>query len=143
MTTAIDLALFLGLEGRAGAVSADVVSLSVAAVFSYSPIGSRRSAMIGRVAGRHPMTFVSMATIAGALDVMIVSFLTWAGVVPWPTKLVAIVFAAGARWLTYRWVLFTEIRQTLGERVSQAAAPGEVRRWSCPPTTRVTASPTR
>ncbi|MEZ5378197.1 MAG: glycosyltransferase [Acidimicrobiales bacterium] len=128
LTTAIDLALFLGLEGRAGAVPADVVSLSVAAVFSYL---ANRFATFGNDRQsrwvRHPMTFVSMATIAGALDVMIVSFLTWAGAAPWPTKLVAIVFAAGARWLTYRWVLFTEIRQTLGERVSQAAAPGEVR----------------
>ncbi len=128
LTTAIDLALFLSLERSIGIIPADLVSLSVAAVFSYLV---NRFATFGNDRQnrwvRHPSTFIAMATIAGSLDLCIVTFLTWAGTAVWPTKLVAIGFAAGARWLTYRWVLFTEIRETLGERVDQPPAPGDPR----------------
>ncbi len=127
-TTLIDVATFLSLADRLGVVGADLLSLGAAAIFSYL---ANRFATFGNDPEsrwvRHPTTFALMALVAGSIDLAVVVFLDVTGAENWAAKTVAVVLAAGARWVTYRWVLFTEIRQTLAERIEQEPAPGDVR----------------
>ncbi len=127
-TTTIDVAMFLALAGRLGIVGADLISLVVAALVSYV---ANRFATFRNDPGsrwvRHPSTFALMALIAGFIDLAVVVFLDWSGADLLAAKVLAVILAAIARWVTYRWVLFTEVRQTLSERTDQGPAPGDVR----------------
>ncbi len=128
LTTTIDVALFLLLVDRWSLVGADLVALGSAAIFSYLV---NRFATFGNDPNarwvRHPTTFLMMAVVAGVIDLFVLLFLDWAGATQWAAKFVAVAFAAGARWVSYRWVLFTEVRTALSDCVAQPPAPGDVR----------------
>ncbi len=128
LTTAIDIGLFLGLHRSLPLALADLVAVTSAAAFSYlvNRFTTFRNDPSARWV-RHPATFALMASAAGAVDLVVLVFLGWAGAAHWAAKVVAVAMAAGVRWLTYRWVLFTEVRQALSVRVEQPPAPGAVR----------------
>lgn len=127
-TTAIDISLFLRLADQLTIVGAELVALLVAAAISYP---TNRYITFRNDPGsrwvRHPTTFGLMALVAGTIDLLVVVFLEASGAALWAAKVSAVVLAAIARWGTYRWVLFTEVRQTLSKRADQGPAPGEVR----------------
>ena len=74
---------------------------------------------------RQPRTFVAIATVAGAVDVAIVSRARGRNVLP--AKVVALGAAGLLRLAAYRAVLWTDVRRTLATRVERDEPPGELR----------------
>ncbi len=125
--TAIDFSLFVWLSPM-GVVRADVIALVLAALISY--LANRfltfRNYRNARWVAQ-PMSFLAVAVVAGLIDLTVVVGLDAAGSGPAAAKVVAIALAGGVRYLSYRWILFRQVRRELAERTHRDTAPGEVR----------------
>jgi dolichyl-phosphate beta-glucosyltransferase len=135
VATLVDIGVLLGLTRRRGwAVGpADLAAIVAAAGVSYS---LNRAITFGDDPTvrwvDHPSSFVVSASVAGAVDVAALSAIVAArGSVGsrdlLAAKLPALAAAAAVRQAAYRWVLFSEVRETLRERRQLAPAPGELR----------------
>lgn len=132
VATCIDVVLYLVLRGSdpsAGRlVMADVVGLVAAAVTAYvlnrtfTFRGQRNARWV-----RHPATFAITAMIAGIVDVFFLGLFESLDLGALVSKSGAVVLAAVVRWISYRWVLFTEVRRELSVRRQRTPPPGEVR----------------
>ncbi len=114
-------------------VVADVIALTVAAVVSFF---LHRQVTFGRDPAvrwvDRPLAFVMVATVAGAVDVVVLRALV--EVTGWESaaalvaaKLPAIAVASVVRFVAYRWVLFGVVRAELAERSDRPPAPGSAR----------------
>jgi putative flippase GtrA len=135
LATLVDIGVLLGLTRRRGwAVGpADVAGIVVAAGVSY---GLNRAVTFGDDPNvrwvDHPSSFVVSASVAGLVDVAALSAIVAArGSASrrdlLAAKLPALAAAVVVRQAAYRWVLFSVVRETLGERRPLSPAPGELR----------------
>ncbi len=128
LATAIDVGLLLALTPRVGLVLADLVALAAAAVASFflnRNLTFRRDRTARWV--RRPSLFAATALIAGVVDVVLLIVGDGIGLPLIAAKVVAMGAAAVVRWVAYRWILFTEVRQELAERLDRPPPEGEVR----------------
>jgi len=137
IATAIDIGLYLTLRNvlSDGAdlsflqvLSADVVALTAAALAAY--VLNRSFTFRGQRNARwvsHPLSFALTALVAGLVDLGVVLALEPTGLDPAVGKVAAIAVAAVVRWLSYRWILFSEVRRELAERRVRPPAPGSFR----------------
>ncbi len=145
IVTAIDLGLYLFFidAGRDGGPLSDVSSrwialsvvLSVMAASLVSYIGNR-AITFRRVRAarwvRSPVAFAATAVIAGAVDMVLTVLFIRFGVTAFGqngllARFLGVAAASLVRWGVYRWVLFTEVRRDLSERVDRGPSPGTVR----------------
>lgn len=145
IVTAIDLGLYLFFidAGREGGPLSEVssrwialsvfVSVTAAALVSY--IGNR-AITFRRVRAarwvRSPVAFAATAAVAGTVDMIVTVVFIRFGVTAFGdngllARLLGVLLASLVRWGVYRWVLFTEVRRDLGERVDRGPSPGVVR----------------
>ncbi len=132
VATVVDVGLYLAIRGEAPAmlrvIGADVVALVAAATVSY--VLNRNVTFRGGSNPRwvsHPATFALTATVAGAVDLVVVVIGQALGVDAIVHKIVAVGVAAIVRWVSYRWVLFTEVRREMAERRVRPALDGPFR----------------
>ncbi|HXH58214.1 glycosyltransferase [Iamia sp.] len=135
IATAVDIGVLLLLARGVGliVVAADAVALVVAAGVSFGL--HRQITFAGDPAVRwvqHPLAFVLGATVAGAVDVVVlravVELTGWESAATLATaKVPAIAAASGVRFVAYRWVLFGAVRAELAERQDRPPAPGDRR----------------
>lgn len=128
VATAVDFGLLLVLD-QAGInlIVANITALGSAALVAY--LLNRRLTFRGDPAARwvsNPGLFAGTALLAGVVD----SFVLWAlasttaiGL----AKAVAIGLAASVRWFMYRWILFTQVRRDLAQRVDRPMPSGRYR----------------
>jgi dolichyl-phosphate beta-glucosyltransferase len=127
--TVIDLGLFAvlwwwGLD----LVPADVVALAAAAAVSYA--GNRYVTFRHQPGARwvnHPALFAAMALLAGAVDIGALVSLSALGLPVPAAKVAALAAAALVRFVTYRRILFRQVRRDLSARSERGAAPGDRR----------------
>ena len=135
LATLVDIGVLLGLTRRRGwaVAPADVAAIAAAAGVSY---GLNRAITFGDDPTvrwvDHPSSFVVSASVAGVVDVAALSALVAARGSAGSrdllaAKVPALAAAAVVRQAAYRWVLFSEVRETLGERRVLPPAPGDVR----------------
>lgn len=120
--TAVDIGLMLALQ-PIGLVQSDVVALLVAAVFGY--FLNRNVTFRGDPDARwvsNPGMFATTSLLAGSVDLSLLIALTTADVAPFEAKLLAVSSAGLVRWITYRWILLTEIRRELSVRINRPVA---------------------
>lgn len=132
VATAIDVGLYLLVRDSSSTLSrivgADILALTVAAIASY--VLNRTVTFRGREHARwvsHPLTFALTAFLAGLIDVAMVILFERFGAAAVVGKFVAIAVAALVRWVSYRWILFTEVRREMAERHDRPPPPGDVR----------------
>ncbi len=122
VATAVDLFLFLLLAERwSSVVVANVVALVAAATVAYTL--NRRITFKGDRRARwvsNPGLFAGTAVVAGSVDTLVLVLVNPALALP-ITKILAIGFGAGVRWFMYRWILFTQVRRDLAQRVPRPA----------------------
>ncbi len=122
VATAVDLLLFLLLAERwSSVVAANVVALVAAATVAYTL--NRRITFKGDRRARwvsNPGLFAGTAVVAGSVDTLVLVLVNPALALP-ITKILAIGFGAGVRWFMYRWILFTQVRRDLAQRVPRPA----------------------
>ncbi len=122
VATAVDLFLFLLLAERwSSVVAANVVALVAAATVAYTL--NRRITFKGDRRARwvsNPGLFAGTAVVAGSVDTLVLVLVNPALALP-ITKILAIGFGAGVRWFMYRWILFTQVRRDLAQRVPRPA----------------------
>lgn len=122
VATAVDLFLFLLLARRwSSLVAANVVALVAAATVAYTL--NRRLTFRGDPGARwvsNPGLFAGTAVVAGSIDTLVLVLVNPLLALPL-TKMVAIGFGAGVRWFMYRWILFTQVRRDLAQRVDRPA----------------------
>jgi dolichyl-phosphate beta-glucosyltransferase len=133
--TTVDVTLFVLLRQGAGwiLVLADVTAIAVASLLSYvlhRTVTFRSDPFVRWV--RMPGAFVTVAAIAGAVDVLVLRGLFAAhgfGAVDTAVaaKLVAVALAAVVRLGLYRAVLLSAVRRSIRARIPRASAPGVVR----------------
>ncbi len=120
VATAVDLFLFLVLARRwSSIVAANVVALLVAASVAYTL--NRRLTFKGDPRARwvsNPGLFAGTAVVAGSIDMLVLVLVNPILALP-VTKVLAIGFGAGVRWFMYRWILFTQVRRDLAQRVDR------------------------
>jgi putative flippase GtrA len=133
IATAVDLGLLLLLADHfdpsdtAQLARANAVALAVAATVSY--LLNRQLTFRGDPSARwvsHPGLFAATAVVAGAIDSAVLVPAERLLPLP-PAKLVAIGCGAVVRWGVYRWILFTQVRRDLAERVPRPASAGRYR----------------
>ncbi len=145
VVTAIDLGIYLALidRGRNGAPLVELstrwimvsvaVAIALAAAVSYvanRTITFRNSRTARWV--RNPVAFAATAAIAGGVDIVVTVTGIRFGLTAFAdnglvARCLGILFASVVRWVTYRWVLFTEVRRDLAERVERPPSSGDVR----------------
>lgn len=122
VATAVDLIIFLLLARRwSSIVAANVVALVAAATVAYTL--NRRLTFKGDPRARwvsNPSLFAGTAVVAGFVDTLVLVLVNPVLALP-IAKLVAIGLGAGVRWFMYRWILFTQVRRDLGQRVNRPA----------------------
>ncbi|MDH3299009.1 MAG: glycosyltransferase [Acidimicrobiia bacterium] len=122
VATAVDLSLFLLLARQwSSIVAANVVALVSAATVAY--VLNRRLTFKGDPRARwvsNPSLFAGTAVVAGSIDTLVLVLVNPVLALP-VTKMVAIGFGAGVRWFMYRWILFTQVRRDLAQRVNRPA----------------------
>jgi dolichyl-phosphate beta-glucosyltransferase len=135
IATAVDVGLPLVLARGLGwiVVAADAVALAVAAGVSFAL--HRQITFGGDPSVRwvhHPLAFALAATVAGAVDVVVLRGLV--ELTGWESapalaaaKVPAVAAASAVRFVAYRTVLFGPVRAQLAERVDRGPAPGAVR----------------
>ena len=133
--TAVDVGLLVVLRQWAGwiLVLADLAAIAVASVLSYvlhRQVTFRSDPFVRWV--QLPVAFAAVATVAAAVDVVVLrglfaahGFDTAGPLVA--AKLVALLAAAVVRFVLYRAVLLSVVRRSLHERVARPAAPGALR----------------
>jgi len=133
IATAVDLGLFLGLLNRvtdpapAELIAANAIALTAAAIVAY--VLNRRLTFRGDPGARwvsQPGLFTLTALAAGAVDTMVVLLTTTLAPLG-VAKVAGIGFGAAVRWWVYRWILFTQVRRDLAERVPRPPPPGTYR----------------
>ncbi|MGQ0830190.1 MAG: glycosyltransferase [Microthrixaceae bacterium] len=133
--TVIDVALLLFLRQRLGwvLVAADAVAILVASATSYvlhRSVTFRSDPYVRWV--RMPLAFVTVASLAGITDVVVLraTFAAW-GFTSWQglllAKAVALAVAALVRLGLYRAVLLSAVRRSIHERARRGPAPGMLR----------------
>jgi putative flippase GtrA len=132
IATSIDVGLYLLLRGSSDAyrtiLLADLVALLGAALASYvlnrslTFRGARNARWVSQ-----PLSFAVVAALAGLVDASIVVLLQRFDAAPLVGKAVAVAVAVPIRWLSYRWVLFTEVRSELSTRHDRHPPPGAKR----------------
>lgn len=128
LATIIDLGGYLALRNFAAWWLADGLALVTAACASYilnRDLTFRNSPNARWVS--NPFLFAGTATVAGAVDLLVVGVMENLISVVVASKILAIALAAAVRWFVYRWVLFSEVRRELAQRVNRPDAPGTVR----------------
>lgn len=130
VATAIDLGIFLALRNSTalGNTAADIVALAVAATVSYAL--NRFLTFRGEANARwiaHPGMFASTAILAGAVDLVVLSAMIGAGASALIAKVMAIGVAGVVRWFAYRWILLTQVRRELGQRVDRPTVSAPLR----------------
>ena len=127
IATAIDVGIAIGLlEVGLNRLGADVVALVAAAIASrllharYTLRGDQLDRWI-----RQPPVFVTVAVIAGIVDIVV--FLALGSVAALPAKLIAVGVAAVIRAFFHRVVLFRVVRREQGMPVHRPPAEGDVR----------------
>ena len=122
VATAVDLFLFLLLARRwSSIVASNVVALVAAATVAYTL--NRRLTFKGDPGARwvsNPGLFAGTAVVAGSVDTLVLVLANPILVLPL-TKMLAIGLGAGVRWFMYRWILFTQVRRDLAQRVKRPA----------------------
>lgn len=135
IATAVDVGLLLAFARGLGliVVVADALALALAAGVSFAL--HRQITFAGDPSVRwvhRPGAFVMGATVAGAVDVLVLRGLV--ELTGWESapelvaaKLPAIAVASVVRFVAYRWVLFGSVRAELAERADRPPPPGELR----------------
>ncbi len=125
--TAVDIGLMLTLQSI-GLVQANLIALFAAAVFGY--FLNRNVTFRGDPDARwvsNPGMFATTSLFAGSVDLSLLLAFTTADVAPFEAKVLAVSSAGLVRWITYRWILLTEIRRELSVRINRPLAEGSVR----------------
>ncbi len=120
LATLIDVGGYLILRQVSPWWLANILALTVAACASYilnRDLTFRRSPDARWVS--NPIVFAGTAIVAGIVDLSVVSVLQGFDLVPLLSKVTAIAPAAAVRWFVYRWVLFSEVRNDLAQRVDR------------------------
>lgn len=131
LATILDIGVFLATKRALGwpVVVADLVAVTVAAVFAYSAnrlVTFRNDPFVRWV--HQPAAFVGVAMIAALVDLGVLRFGLWLGASLFVAKIVAVAVAASVRVVGYRWALFQGVRRRQGaRRPDRAPAPGDVR----------------
>ncbi len=128
LATLIDIGGYLVLRQVSPWWLANALALTVAACASYilnRDLTFRRSPDARWVS--NPIVFASTAVVAGAVDLSLVGLLESLAFAPLLSKAAAVAPAAAVRWFVYRWVLFSEVRRNLAQRVNRPHASGAVR----------------
>jgi len=133
--TAVDIGLLVALRRGAGwiLVLADLTAIAVASVLSYALhrwVTFRSDPYVRWV--RMPVAFVVVATLAAAVDVIVLRGLFAAHAFESTSqlvgaKVVALLSAAVVRLVLYRAVLLGAVRRSLHERAPRPPAPGDIR----------------
>ena len=133
--TLVDIGLFVLLRREAGwiLVLADATAIAVASLLSYvlhRVVTFRSDPFVRWV--RMPAAFVTVAALAGLVDVIVLRSLYAAhgfdsvgGLAA--AKLGAVAVAAVVRLVLYRAVLLSVVRRSIRERIPRPAAPGSLR----------------
>ena len=133
IATAVDFGLFLWLSTKVAdptdyeLIVVNSIALTTAAIVAY--VLNRRLTFRGDPAARwvsHPGLFALTAVAAGAVDTSVV-LLAATTVSLGAAKIAGIAFGAAVRWWVYRWILFTQVRRDLAERVPRPKPPGRYR----------------
>ncbi len=120
LATLIDLGGYLAMRQVSSWWTADILALTVAACASYilnRDLTFRRSPNARWVS--NPVVFAGTALVAGLVDLSMVGLLESFSLPPLLSKAAAIAPAAAVRWFVYRWVLFSEVRRDLAQRVER------------------------
>ncbi len=133
VATAVDIGLLLYLVGQVETltvgrlVQANAVALAAAAIVAY--VLNRQITFRGDQSARwvsHPGLFAATAVVAGVIDTIALIVLN--EILPVAAaKVGAVGVAAAVRWFVYRWILFTQVRRDLAERVDRPASTGRFR----------------
>lgn len=135
IATAVDVGVLLLLARGLGliVIVADAVALVVAGAVSFGL--HRQITFAGDPAVRwvhHPLAFAIGAALAGLVDVIVLR--TLVELTGWESapelaaaKVPAVAVASLVRFVSYRWVLFGEVRAQLAEMADRPPAPGAVR----------------
>lgn len=127
IATAIDFTIAVVLAERGfPRLAADTIALSLAAAASLLLHG--RVTLRGDVLDRwirRPPVFVTVAVVAGVVDLVI--FVSLDGLSPWAAKVVALAAAAAIRAVAHRFVLFRAVRREQDQPAGRPPPPGDLR----------------
>lgn len=121
------MGLMLGLQTW-GVASANLIALLTASMFGY--FLNRNVTFRGDRDARwvsNPGMFATTALLAGSVDMALLLAMNAADF-PLPlAKAVAVCCAGLVRWVTYRWILLTEVRRELSARIERPPVEGPYR----------------